>query len=84
MKTSGTCPKCASAHVIENGRVIDKGSRSGPAMALELAVERNPGALLGRGEERFEISAWVCADCGYTELYTANADEAYRIVSGRS
>lgn len=83
MKTSGTCPKCSSSRVIKDGRVLDKGSRGGPAMDLELAVEREPGALWGRGEERFGISAWVCAACGYTELYTSNAEAAYRIVQDR-
>ena len=63
-------------------RVIDKASKGGPALDLELAVAKDPDALLFKGEERFAIRAWACADCGYTELYTGNAGAAYKIAQG--
>ena len=62
--------------------MIDKASKGGPALDLELAVSKDPGALLFKGEERFAIRAWACADCGYTELYTDNAGAAYDVGHG--
>lgn len=51
-------------------------------MDLQLAVERDPDALMRRGEKRFPIRAWVCGACGYTELYTLNAEAAFQIGRG--
>jgi predicted nucleic-acid-binding Zn-ribbon protein len=82
MKETNRCPKCESRKILTDGRVIDKASKGGPALDLELAVNKDPDALLFKGEERFAIRAWVCAGCGYTELYTENAGAAYNIARG--
>lgn len=82
MKKTRQCPKCESKKILVGGRVIDKASQSGPALDLELAVNKNPDAVLFKGEERFTIRAWVCADCGYTELYTDNPAAAFDIAHG--
>ena len=84
MKKTKQCPKCESKRILIGARVIDKASKSGPALDLELAVNKNPDALLFKGEERFAIRAWACADCGYTELYTMNADLAYTVAKGNA
>ncbi len=82
MKKTKQCPKCESQKILKDARVIDKASKGGPALDLELAVSKNPDALLFKGEKRFPIRAWVCAYCGYTELYTNNVDAAYDIAKG--
>jgi len=82
MKTTNRCPKCESEKILTGAKVIDKASRGGPALDLELAVHKDPNALIFKGEERFTIRAWACADCGYTELYTDNADVAYNVAQG--
>jgi predicted nucleic-acid-binding Zn-ribbon protein len=82
MKKTNQCPKCESRKILMGARVIDKASKGGPALNLELAVNKDPDALLFKGEERFAIRAWACADCGYTELYTDNADVAYNVAQG--
>lgn len=82
MKKTKQCPKCESQKILMDARVVDKASKGGPALDLELAVKKDPDALLFKGEERFTIRSWACADCGYTELYTDNADAAYDIAQG--
>lgn len=82
MKKTNQCPKCKSRRILTEARVIDKASKGGPALNLELAVNKDPDALLFKGEERFTIRAWVCADCGYTELYTDDAGAAYNVTRG--
>jgi hypothetical protein len=47
---------------------------------LWVIVARKPKAALFRGETRTELSARVCGDCGYTELFAENPSglfEAY-------
>jgi predicted nucleic-acid-binding Zn-ribbon protein len=82
MKRTNQCPKCESKEILTDARVIDKASKGGPAFDLELAVQKDPDALLFKGEERFAIRAWVCAGCGYTEFYTDNAGAAYNTSRG--
>lgn len=82
MKKTNQCPKCKSRKILVGARVIDKASKGGPALDLELAVKKNPEALLFKGEQRFTIRAWTCADCGYTELYTDNSHVAYDVAHG--
>ena len=82
MKRTNQCPKCGSRKVLTGARVIDKASKGGAALDLELAVSKDPEALLFKGEERFAMRAWVCAGCGYTELYTDNAGAAYDLARG--
>jgi predicted nucleic-acid-binding Zn-ribbon protein len=82
MRKTNQCPKCESRKILVGARVIDKASKGGPALDLELAVNKDPEALLFKGEQRFSIRAWACADCGYTELYTDNAHVAYDVARG--
>jgi predicted nucleic-acid-binding Zn-ribbon protein len=82
MKKTNRCPKCESRKILVGARVMDKASKGGPALDLELAVNKDPDALLFKGEERFAIRAWVCAVCGYTELYTDGAGAAYNVAQG--
>ena len=82
MKKTGQCPKCESKRILTGARVIDKGRMGDPIRDLELAVQNDPDALFLKGEQRFSIRAWACADCGYTELYTDDPGEAYYVFKG--
>jgi hypothetical protein len=41
-------------------------------LPLSLMIAEKPRAAIFRGWRRFALTAWVCASCGYTELYTAD------------
>jgi hypothetical protein len=41
-------------------------------LPLSLVIAEKPKAAVFRGWRRFALTAWVCASCGYTELYTAD------------
>jgi predicted nucleic-acid-binding Zn-ribbon protein len=58
---SGSCPKCQSADVLHNVETADRD-------ALSIMVYEGSGVIPRRGRS-FPIRAWVCAHCGYTELY---------------
>jgi len=66
MKQSGKCPKCGSQNIVQNARPV----LSRLVTEVELAVYDKPEALLFKGEkERYELGAWICGGCGYTEFY---------------
>ena len=68
MKRTNECPKCGSRDIIANAKAIDRVD-NGP---LAAATMRNPDAVLFKGTVTSPLSAWVCADCGYLELYADN------------
>lgn len=70
----GTCPKCGSHRMIKNKPITDKGHYNMPA-ALSLAVPGKRTSWLSRDVATGEIRAWICGECGYTELYTTNFKE---------
>lgn len=67
MKTKATCPKCGSARIIQQIKVMDR-SDSG---AQSLSLRRGARALGGwlKLPRSFPLDAWACGACGYTELY---------------
>lgn len=75
MKRTRTCPKCNSADIVEDAKMIDRGHGNYDAGELTVATYRSPKAYLFKGKRATSISAWVCARCGYLELY-ADSPEA--------
>jgi len=65
MKRTNKCPKCDSSDVIADAKAIDRADNG----ALSVATFRKPGAVVFKGQLTTTLSAWVCADCGYLELY---------------
>jgi len=47
-------------------RVVDRGEGK---LDLSVEVYENPDAIVFKGTTRQSLRAWVCGDCGYTELF---------------
>ncbi len=62
---NGICPKCNAQNVIGN---IAK-SQYGLGMGLYAVVK---GQGLSATQTAADVRAWICAECGFTELYTVN------------
>ncbi len=62
----GSCPKCGSTKVIADATVLD---RSPYNDKLTVQTDTRPLAILFKGTRKSHLSAWVCGECGYTELY---------------
>ncbi len=73
MRESRTCPKCSSSDVIEQVRIVDR-SDSG-TRDLSISFPGPSVAGLFRLPQHVALSAWVCARCGYTELYAAQPEQ---------
>jgi predicted nucleic-acid-binding Zn-ribbon protein len=70
MKRTGKCPKCGSKSIIQDAKPIN----SGDVGALAVVKYRNPDAIMFKGKLMTTLSAWVCEDCGFVELYADEPD----------
>ncbi len=72
----GSCPKCGSRKIIENVSVgLD--TQEGE-LILSMKRKAKIGPLRLPGLVTTTLHAWVCADCGYTELYAKQPSELER------
>ena len=76
MKQSGTCPKCASKQIIERAIVQDR-SHLPVDQRLRVITFRDPQAAFDTEPVFSSVSAWICGDCGFMELY-ANKPEVLK------
>lgn len=63
----GRCPKCQSQEIMPNVEAVEGNS-------LGIRVYEKAGVVL-RGMRNFPLKAWVCTNCGYTELYVNTPQE---------
>ena len=70
----GVCPKCGAHDVVPRLPILDPGfaykSTDPSKVSLFIIIEEKPDALILNKAMRFKVKAWVCGQCGYTELYT--------------
>lgn len=82
MANNEVCIKCQSKNIIPGVRVVDEIDTEGVGSGeLSVLVDENPSAWFFQGEHRGVLSARICGECGYTELYVSNPKEllaAYR------
>jgi predicted nucleic-acid-binding Zn-ribbon protein len=73
------CPKCGGTEIMMGIEVRDDGRSS--SHPLRVVVEEPEPAKHGviwiQGQATGELRASICANCGYTELYTDNLAELY-------
>jgi len=71
----GVCPKCGSNEVMGAVPIADRGHANGIHDLLSAVIDEEPNAIIFNQLKTFRINAWVCANCGYTELYTVKPRE---------
>ena len=69
---TGTCSKCGSSEIVRDVRIMDRGHGSADSGNLSAVVYGNPEAWVFKGKVRVELSACVCGNCGFTELYAVD------------
>ena len=82
MRSSGKCPKCASQHLIKDVRIFGRG-QDGSKNDLSTEIYERPDALVFKRTHQGTLQAWICGDCGLTELYVSNPDEIWAIFSDK-
>jgi predicted nucleic-acid-binding Zn-ribbon protein len=77
--STGSCPKCGSPNIIPNARLYPDKKHIGE---LQVVQYERPDLLWEYGDHAIgALRAWICADCGYTELYTNNAGRLFEVFS---
>lgn len=77
MKKHSKCPKCGSTEIIADAKAIDRG-HADAQKEFTVATFGKPDALIFKEKHTSIISAWVCGECGYVELY-ADSPSALKI-----
>jgi hypothetical protein len=72
------CSKCNSTKIIPNARIIDRGDYNS-VRDLSVQVYEDPEALLFKGVHEGQLTARICGDCGYVEMYVDNPAELYEV-----
>lgn len=62
--------------MIQRAMVVD--SYQGGGRNLKVRVDADPTAVVFKKSVRSPIHAWICGQCGYTELYADNPGELYQ------
>ena len=79
MIKDGKCPNCGSRDVMAGVEVRDDGKNG--SHPLRVVVEEPEPVKHGRiwvqNQSTGDLRAWICAQCGYTELYTNNLGGLY-------
>ncbi len=68
------CLKCGSEDIIPNVRIVTYTEEFNLKLAQDLQVEiyENPEALVFKGTHTERLTASICGQCGYTEMYVSN------------
>jgi predicted nucleic-acid-binding Zn-ribbon protein len=76
MRTTATCPKCSGKKLfvakLESAGSSEVGYRRG------LSTFAIPAVLI-KGTAVGHFESWICAACGYTELYAEDLDKVARL-----
>jgi ribosomal protein S27AE len=80
---NGYCPKCHSSKIMRNLRVVDRDGEY-PDGSLSVRTEQNPKALLFKGREDFQLSAYICGECGYAELFAMDPEKLWMSSQNKS
>ena len=67
------CLRCGSDSAVPDVRLIDRGEAD-MRHIQEVGLQKNPEALVLKGEVRSKTRAQVCAVCGFVEVYAVDPE----------
>jgi predicted nucleic-acid-binding Zn-ribbon protein len=70
MRVNKKCPKCGSTNIILKAQFNDRAHLNFTEQAT-VTTYTNPLALIFKGRRHSTVSADICEDCGFMELYAA-------------
>ena len=70
------CSKCQSNKIISNVHIRDYGDYMSNNQ-LSVEIYEKPDAMIFKGTHEGALTAWICGECGYTELYVENPQALY-------
>lgn len=76
IKKDKKCPNCGCTKIILDARILDRAHNGDDE--LSVTVDGKPNAFIFTDRAYGAMTACICSDCGFTEIYTANARELYQ------
>ena len=76
MPTDASCSKCGSVKVVPRARLIDRGHFGADSGNIQVGAARRPQKLF-KLQEKVDVFARVCGECGFTELFVDDAPSVY-------
>jgi DNA-directed RNA polymerase subunit RPC12/RpoP len=67
MEMKKRCPNCQSTRIIPNADAVETSN-------LSIRIYERPDVTLKK-VRHYPLKAWVCTDCGYTQLYVSRPTE---------
>ena len=74
--TERTCSKCGSSKVVPRARVIDRAHYGADSGNIQVGAARRPRKLF-KLQEKVDVYARVCGECGFTELFVEDPSSIY-------
>ena len=74
MIEQGTCLKCGSTQVMNDVSVL-----GGFDQPLTIQVNRKPKARVFKDTVQIILNAFICCQCGYSELYVSEPDKLAKV-----
>ena len=82
MPNRKNCSNCKSNKMIPNVHIRDYGDYMSNNQ-LSVEIYENPDAMIFKGAHEGALNAWICGECGYTELYVEKPQELYTVYLNR-
>lgn len=77
MTTADPCARCGSKKVIPNVHLKDRSTNLNTDHSLTAEVYEHPEALLFRGAHQARLTARICGECGFADLYVENPQDLW-------
>ena len=71
-----SCPKCGSTKIVPRARVIDRAYMGADYGNVQVGAARRPHNVFTL-QEKADVYARVCGECGFTELFVTDAASIY-------
>ncbi len=72
---SNLCPKCGSHEIIPEVEVRDYVANRHRPLSVAVKLPDSGQGFVIKSAEPSPLTAWVCGQCGYTELYATQFKE---------
>jgi predicted nucleic-acid-binding Zn-ribbon protein len=79
MPDNHRCPKCGSEDMIPQVRIVGFAHGDFDKPSLKAEIVENPEAWVFKGIHQGVLTATICGQCGFAELYVKNPQELLEV-----
>jgi predicted nucleic-acid-binding Zn-ribbon protein len=79
MPENDRCPKCGSEDLFPQVRIVDFAHGNYDKRSLKVEIVENPEAWVFKGIHQGVLTATICGQCGFAELYVRDPQELLEV-----